>query len=144
MNVLLSLLGNRYTWIALVLGGLGAGAWFKITSLERDVAQAHAALATQVADNKVLASNNAVLKQNLEEALRVNKDNALTIKQIKDDQLAAARSLQKLSSDLSATKRSLAEARKKLEDATTPTYPVPPNIVNAVEAIQSARDEVKD
>jgi hypothetical protein len=135
----ISLLGNKYVWLIIVVGGIVAGVWFKINGLEKDVAKAEKALAMQVEANDVLTSNNATLKQNLNLALSVNDANAQLIDEIKRDQNLAATSLKRLSSDLSASKATLGEARARLASSTLPLNPVPQRIVETIVTIQDTR-----
>lgn len=135
----LSLLGNKYVWLIIIVGGIVAGVWFKINGLEKDVVKAQQALAVQVEANDVLTSNNATLKQNLNLALSVNDANAQLIDAIKRDQNLAATSLKRLSSDLSASKVTLSEARAKLAGSTAPVSPVPQRIVETIVTIQDTR-----
>lgn len=136
---ILAFLGNKYVWIILVVGGIVAGVWFKIHGLEKDVARAEKALAVQVEANKVLEGNNATLHQNLDLALSINDANAKILDAIKQDQELAATSLKRLSTDLSASKVTLNEARARLAATTLPAIPVPQRIVDAIVTIQDSR-----
>lgn len=136
----LTLLGNKYVWIILILLGITSGVWFKITSLERAVEKSQQALAVQVEANKALESNNATLHQNLDLALSVNEANAKIVERVKSDQDHAATALQRLATDLSASKATLNQARAQLAaTASQPAVPVPPRIVETIITIQDSR-----
>ena len=137
--MLLDLLGNKNVWIFIVLLGVVGGVWFKIRGLEKDVVKAQQELSVQVETNKVLASNNATLHQNLDLALSVNDANAKILDSIKNDQELAASSLKQLSTDLSQSKLTLIDARAKLAATTAPAIPVPQRIVEAIITVQDSR-----
>lgn len=135
----LALLGNKNVWIALVLAGIIGGVWFRINGLQRNVLKARQELSVQVEANRVLTNNNAALRQNLDLALSVNDANAKILDSIKRDQDLATSSLQRLSTDLAASKITLNEARVKLAATKLPSIPVPPRIVDAIITIQDSR-----
>lgn len=135
----LALLGNKNVWIIVIILGVVGGVWFKINGLEKAVVKAKQELAAQVETNRVLAGNNATLHQNLDLALAVNDANAKILDSVKRDQELAAASLKRLSTDLSASKLTLNEARARLAATTMPLVPVPQRIVDAIITIQDSR-----
>lgn len=135
----LALLGNKNVWIVIIILGVVGGVWFKINGLEKAAAKAKQELAVQVETNRVLAGNNATLHQNLDLALAVNDANAKILDSVKRDQELAAASLKRLSTDLSASKLTLNEARARLAATTMPLVPVPQRIVDAIITIQDSR-----
>ena len=132
MTFLLSLLGNRYVIFGLIAAVISGGVWFKVHSLQGK-------LDDEVAVVQRLQADNATLKQSLQTAVAVNDSNLAELAKLQADQQAAVDALAGVKSDLAVAKVSLADARKRI--AAKQASPVPPNIVDAVNAIQQARDQ---
>lgn len=141
MSILFSLLGSKNMWIVLIVLGILGGGWFKLHSLQSDLAKSAQTLAVQVTANEQLKANNTTLKQNLELAISLNEQNAKIVESLRLDQDNAATSLTQLATDLSAAKLTLTEARRRLLASKAVSLPVPQAIVDAVLTIQQSRTE---
>lgn len=135
----ISLLGNRYVIIGIIVAAIVGGVWFKIHGLERERDKALVELAAVQSDNEILKGNVATLKQNLDMALSVNESNSKIVEEIQTDKRFADASLRKLATDLSTARRSIEDAKAKLAATTGPSVPVPPRIVEAATSIQDSR-----
>ena len=137
----ISIFTNKYVIIGLVLAVIGGSIWLKIHGLERDVEKAKAELNIAHNDNALLQRNNDTLKQNLDMAFKINDANAKMLEQFKVDQDNATESIQKLSTDLSKSKLTIAQAQKRLAENKLPAVPVPQRIVETIVTIQDVRVE---
>jgi hypothetical protein len=132
MPFLLSLLGNRFVLFGLIAALISGGVWFKVHSLQSK-------LDDEVAIVQRVQADNATLKLSLQTAMAVNDSNLAELAKLQADQALAIKALEGVKTDLSVAKAGLADARKRI--ATKQASPVPPNIVDAVTAIQQARDQ---
>lgn len=126
-------------WIAVVIAALIGGVVLKIKLLNGKIEDLQEQVKVEQDRNHALQGNNNVLKQNLEMCLDVNDQNATILKELKVDQDNAARTLRRLNTDLSSSKITLDEARRKINDTQLPSVPVPKTIVDTIIVIQDER-----
>lgn len=116
--------------IALML----AGVWFKFHHLESKLAKTQTALKQSEENNKILKSNNEIIAD-------ANRSNQAVIDQLAKDKRAATESVNKLSSAVAASNKSLEELQSKISGLTIPPTLLSPYIAEAIIGIQADRDK---
>lgn len=90
---------------------------------------------------KIEKSNNAVLRNNIDQITVVNKGNLESIEKLKKDKEESLKAISKLNKDVTGLNRSTTTMKERLSTMNTPAVPLSHYIIEGVNAVQKLRDE---
>lgn len=119
--------------LALIITVIVGVIYWQFKHLESKLADAQQAMKTEQA-------NNAVLRGNLNDASKINQQNAVVIDQLKADKEAATAAVNNLNIAITATNRAVGSIKSKIDLMTEPPKPMSPYIIEAIRSSQELQD----